>query len=360
MNKPLNQSQSSWKIPSHLKQWDGENQVYELATRDCAIVLYDISEIAMGFEYGRIAILTQKNSPVVVLDPPDFYAYADENTLFIDKDEHYCFFRRQFSLDEKAHSAWIIINLSNFQFAFFPAKNADAIISRIVENGPDDFLIIHREPQKPKIALRPSTLRWHNANEANELIHIFTNEIGQQPVKLLMPQSQSSWKIPAHLKQWDGENQVHELTTRDCAIVLYDIREIRMGFEYAKVSVLTNKTKPIVIFESPHVTAFFDDNVLFIDSAERYCFFRRQFCWDENEYPSWIIIDLLNFNFAFFPAKDAIISRIVENEPDDFLIVHREPQKPKIALRPSTLRWHNANEAGQLLQLFAGEIGQQP
>lgn len=161
-------------------------------------------------------------------------------------------------------------------------------------------------------------------------------------------QSKSEWVFPGSFPRgYFEENEVLEITGRDCAVLFFDLDEPRMGLHYAETAIFRGRITPKRIFraDDSRVRITFGKPSYVLSADERYLFVSREFRLDENKFHfSWVIFDLEELTFAFVPMLNSVDYTVEQLSEDRFslsIIYDREglPNRNGEPIELKKLEW---------------------
>jgi len=83
----------------------------EAKNSNLGLILYDIAEIRMGWEVGRLAIFENKTKPKLIFNSKNLLCFNTSDTIQFNEKENFIFLKVFISSDNRVEIPFLILNL---------------------------------------------------------------------------------------------------------------------------------------------------------------------------------------------------------------------------------------------------------
>lgn len=149
---------------------------FENKSSNLALILYDIAEIRMGWEVGRLAIFENKTRPKLIFNSKNLLCFNTSDTIQFSKKEDLIFLKAFISEDNRIEVPFLILNLKDELFSII--KLINSLPYKIEETTSNLFKLIEKykdnrfESYNGK-TIDISKLDWLPMNNIEEINRIY-------------------------------------------------------------------------------------------------------------------------------------------------------------------------------------------
>src|SRR5690554_1880130 len=99
-------------------------ELYEPPEKNIACLIYDVSEISLGWEVGLLAVFKNKKDPKLIINPKNFLCFYVNDTVQFSKDGTIIFIKKLVNTKNKnSEIPLCIIDLEASRFTYFSIIN---------------------------------------------------------------------------------------------------------------------------------------------------------------------------------------------------------------------------------------------
>jgi len=122
--------------------YDFGNRGFETKNSNLGLILYDIAEIRMGWEVGRLAIFENKVKPKLIFNSKNLLCFNTSDTIQFNEKENLIFLKAFISSGNKIEIPFLILNLKYEIFSII--KIINSLPYRIEETTSNLFKLIEK------------------------------------------------------------------------------------------------------------------------------------------------------------------------------------------------------------------------
>lgn len=151
-------------------------KIFESKNSNLGLLLYDIAEVRMGWEVGRLAIYQNKKKPHLILNVRNLLCFYTSDTIQFNENESLIFLKVFIRNNSSVEIPFLVLNLKNNMFSIIRVINS--IPYRIEETQSNEFILVEKykddrfESYNGKI-IDINELDWFSINKIEEINKIY-------------------------------------------------------------------------------------------------------------------------------------------------------------------------------------------
>jgi hypothetical protein len=151
-------------------------KIFESKNSNLGLLLYDIAEVRMGWEVGRLAIYQNKKKPQLILNARNLLCFYTSDTIQFNENESLIFLKIFIRNDSSVEIPFLVLNLKNNMFSII--KVISSLPYRIEETQSNEFILVEKykddrfESYNGKI-IDINALDWFSINKIEEINKIY-------------------------------------------------------------------------------------------------------------------------------------------------------------------------------------------
>lgn len=157
--------------------------------------------------------------------------------------------------------------------------------------------------------------------------------------------------------KYDFGYKIIESESGNLGLLLYDIAEIRMGWEICRLAIYENKANPKLIFNSKNLLCFYANDTIQIDKNESLIFL-KVFISDKNkiEVP-FLVLNLKDKIFSAIKIINSLPYKIQEVKLNEYKLIENYKDKRFESydgriIKTNELSWMHLNKIEEVKELY--------
>lgn len=151
-------------------------KIFESKNSNLGLLLYDIAEVRMGWEVGRLAIYQNKRKPQLIFNARNLLCFYTSDTIQFNENESLIFLKIFIRNDSSVEIPFLVLNLENNMFSIIRVINS--LPYRIEQTQSNEFILVEKykddrfESYNGKI-IDINELDWFSINKIEEINKIY-------------------------------------------------------------------------------------------------------------------------------------------------------------------------------------------